>query len=180
MKKLALNRAFLMFEKGPLVLLSTKNGDKCNIMPLSWLAVIDFTPRFVICTGPWNYSCEALIKSGECVLAVPGVDLLDRSIEAGNVSGRDCDKFKLCGFKKAKAKFVEAALVRDCICNVECKLIEHIEKYDLFILEGIAAWETDRREKRAIHAVGDGRFVADGELFDRRLLMQKIPEWLKR
>lgn len=179
MKALELNRAFLEIEKGPLVLISTSRGGADNVMPLSWIAVIDFSPRFAICTGAWNYSYQALLKTKECVIAVPGVDLIDRAIEAGNFSGGDCDKFKICKFKKAPASMVSAPLLSECLSNIECKVIDHIKKHDIFILEGLAAWTSARREKRTFHAVGDGTFIADGEKFDKRKLMQKIPDWLK-
>lgn len=46
MKPVKLENAFLMIEKGPVVLISTSCRGKNNIMPLSWITVIDFTPRF--------------------------------------------------------------------------------------------------------------------------------------
>ena len=178
MKEIDLKKAFLMVEKGPVVLISTAFRGKFNIMPLSWIMVIDFTPRFAICTGSWNYTYEALVKNKECVVAVPGLDLLDKTIEAGNCSGKDVDKFELCGFKPVSAKCVSAPLVGECLCNIECRIVDHIKKHDLFILEGVAAWKTSRKEKRAFHAVGDGSFIADGNTFNRKKLMLKVPEWL--
>lgn len=108
MKPVKLENAFLMIEKGPVVLISTSYRGKNNIMPLSWITVIDFTPRFALCTGSWNYSYEALVKTKECVIAIPGVDLIDKVIEAGNVSGSDTDKFALCGFETAPSKYISA------------------------------------------------------------------------
>ena len=105
MKPVKLENAFLMIEKGPVVLISTSYRGKNNIMPLSWITVIDFTPRFALCTGSWNYSYEALVKTKECVIAIPGVDLIDKVIEAGNVSGSDTDKFALYGFETAPLYF---------------------------------------------------------------------------
>ena len=178
MKALELNRAFLEIEKGPVVLITTSHKKIDNVMTISWISVIDFTPRFAICTGPWNYSYEALVKTKECVIAVPGVDLIDRVIDAGNFSGSDCDKFKVCKFKKSPASKVSAPLLSECLSNIECKVVDHIKKHDIFILEALAAWTSRRRKKRAFHAVGDGTFIADGEKLDRRKLMQKIPSWL--
>ena len=88
MKPVKLENAFLMIEKGPVVLISTSCRGKNNIMPLSWITVIDFTPRFALCTGSWNYSYEALVKTKECVIAIPGVDLIDKVIEAGNAAAQ--------------------------------------------------------------------------------------------
>nr|AGS52327.1 hypothetical protein [uncultured bacterium contig00063] len=62
MKKLPLHKAFTLMESGPVVLLTTANGGKQNIMTISWTMVMDFTPRFAFLTGPWNYSYQALKK----------------------------------------------------------------------------------------------------------------------
>jgi len=60
MKKMSMNKAFTLMESGPVVLVTTNDGGKNNIMTISWTMVTDFTPRFAITTGPWNYSCSAL------------------------------------------------------------------------------------------------------------------------
>jgi hypothetical protein len=45
------------------------------------------------------------------------------------------------------------------------------------VLEGVAAYiDTARKERRMIHAVGDGTFIVDGRKIDRRAMMtSKIP-----
>ena len=44
-------------------------------------------------------------------------------------------------------------------------------------MEGVAAWfDTARKEKRTVHAVGDGTFIVDGRRLDRKKLMaEKLP-----
>ncbi|TNF33752.1 MAG: flavin reductase family protein, partial [Gammaproteobacteria bacterium] len=70
MEKLELARAFTLIEPGPVVLLTTHDGHRNNIMTLSWLMVTDFTPRFAITTGAWNHSYSALKNTRECVIAI--------------------------------------------------------------------------------------------------------------
>lgn len=83
MRKFPLNKAFTLIEPGPAVLVTTHDGEKSNIVTISWKMVVDFTPRFAITTGPWNYSYAALRKTRECVLAIPAVDLLDTVVGTG-------------------------------------------------------------------------------------------------
>ena len=47
----------------------------------------------------------------------------------------------------------------------------------LCLLEGVAAHvDSARKERRTIHAVGDGTFIVDGRKLDRRKMMaSKIP-----
>ena len=45
------------------------------------------------------------------------------------------------------------------------------------VLEGIAAYlDTKRKERRMLHAVGDGTFIVDGRRLDRKKMMAaKLP-----
>ena len=63
MKTLPLSRAFTLLEPGTVVLVSMHDGKRANLMTISWTMVTDFTPRFAITTGAWNYSFAALRKS---------------------------------------------------------------------------------------------------------------------
>jgi flavin reductase (DIM6/NTAB) family NADH-FMN oxidoreductase RutF len=77
-----------------------------------------------------------------------------------------------------KAKHVRAPLIKECIANIECKVVDIIKKHDIVILEGLAAYfDTSRKEKRTIHAVGDGTFVVAGRKFNRKQMMKsKLPD----
>ena len=125
MKKYPLNKAFTFIEPGPVVLITTSNSKKNNILTLSWTMVLDFTPRFAFMTGSWNYSYKALIKNNECVIAIPTGGLLKKVVSIGSCSGS----------------------------NEEIK------------------------DKRLIHAIGDGRFYIDGVIKNHRKLMKdKLPK----
>lgn len=113
METLPLEKAFTLIEPGPVVLLTTGDGRHRNVMTLSWTMVVDFTPLFAITTGPWNHSYTALRASGECVIAVPTVDLLDQVVGIGTCSGRDTDKFARFGLTPVKGRQVKAPLIRD-------------------------------------------------------------------
>jgi hypothetical protein len=55
---------------------------------------MEFTPQIAISTGPWNHSFETLMKTKECVIAIPTVDLVQKVIGIGTVSGTELDKFE--------------------------------------------------------------------------------------
>lgn len=177
MKKLQIGKAFTLIEPGPVVFVSTHDGQHDNLMTISWTMVMDFTPRFAITTGPWNFSYAALRKSRECVIAIPTVDLVDRVVGVGTCSGADTDKFAKFGLSPIKARHVRAPLVRECLANIECRVVDIVTKHDIVVLEGLAAYvDASRKENRTLHAVGDGTFIADGRRLDRRKMMRsKIP-----
>lgn len=177
MRRMQLSKAFTLMESGPVVLVTTSDGKKKNIMTISWTMVVDFTPLLAITTGPWNYSYAALRKSRECVIAIPTVDLIDQVVGVGTCSGADTDKFEKCGLTPLKGKHVRSPLIRECLANIECRVIDIIKRHNIVVLEGVAAYfDSSRKEKRTIHAIGDGTFVVDGRKLNRRQMMRlKLP-----
>lgn len=177
MHELNLSRAFTLIEPGPVVLVTTHDGEKDNIMTISWTMVMDFTPVFAITTGPWNHSFAALQKHRECVIAIPTVDLLDKVVGIGTCSGVDADKFDRFKLTSVPARHVRAPLIKDCLANIECKVIDIIQPYAIVVLQGVAAYmDQARKERRTVHAVGDGTFIVDGRSIDRRSMMSsKLP-----
>lgn len=77
-----------------------------------------------------------------------------------------------------KGTHVTAPLIGECLANIECKVIDIVERHSIIVLEGVAAYfDTAREEKRTLHAVGDGTFVVDGDMLDRREMMRsKLPD----
>jgi flavin reductase (DIM6/NTAB) family NADH-FMN oxidoreductase RutF len=177
MRTLKLNKAFTLMESGPVVLVTTHDGEKANIMTISWTMVMDFTPVFAITTGEWNYSFAALRKHRECVIAIPTIDLLDKVVGIGTCSGADTDKFAKFKLTPVPAKLVRPPLIKECLANIECKVIDLITKHNIVVLEGLAAYvDSARKERRTLHAVGDGTFIVDGRKLDRREMMaSKLP-----
>ena len=178
LEELPLNRAFTLLEPGPVVLVTTSDGQRDNVMTITWTMVLDFSPTFAIKTGPWNYSYTALSKSKECVLAIPTIDLIDKVIGIGTCSGLDTAKFDAFDIARKPARNVRSPLLPDCLANIECRVLAILDPYGVVVLEGVAAWiDRDRREKRTLHAVGDGTFIVDGETIDRRTAMRsKLPD----
>ena len=177
MHELELSKAFTLMESGPVVLVTTHEGQKDNIMTISWTMVMDFTPVFAIITGEWNHSYAALRKNRECVIAIPTVDMLDKVVGIGTCSGKDTDKFGKFKLTPVQGKVVRAPLIKECLANIECKVIDIVEKHNIVVLEAVAAYiDTMRKEKRMVHAVGDGTFIVDGRKMDRRKMMiSKLP-----
>ncbi len=173
MRPMPLDRAFTLIEPGPVVFVTTHDRGVNNVMTVSWTMVMGFTPIIGLCTGPWNHSYAALRASRECVIAVPGVDLINRVVGVGTCSGADTDKFERFGLTPLKGAHVRAPLIKECLANIECRVVEIIPRHDIVVLEGVAAYlDAVRKERRTCHAVGDGTFVVDGRRLNRRRMMQ--------
>lgn len=76
-----------------------------------------------------------------------------------------------------EAKSVKAPLIAECLGNIECRVTDYVENPGIVILRGVNAWiNPDRRERRTIHANGDGTFEVDGETVNHREIMKaKLP-----
>ena len=169
MKELSLNKAFTLLEPGPVTLITTSDLGKPNIMTLSWHIVLEFSGPFGIMTGPWNYSYQALMKNKECVINIPGIDLIDKVVGVGTTTGSETDKFKTFNLTPTQAASVSCPIIKECMAAIECRVVDHIKKYDLIILDPANAWaKSDYKRQQAFHYRGDGTFIADGERFNYR------------
>ncbi|MGA3051467.1 MAG: flavin reductase family protein [Chitinispirillaceae bacterium] len=178
MKEIPLSKTFQLIELGPVVLVTTVNNGRANIMTMSWHMMMEFEPPLISCiVSPANYSFKGLCATKECVISIPTVDLATKVVEIGNCSGKDIDKFDTFCLTSLLAKKVLAPLVRECLHNIECRVVDSskVKKYGLFILEGVKAWtDAERKERRTIHANGDGTFVVDGRTIN---LKEKMVKW---
>jgi flavin reductase (DIM6/NTAB) family NADH-FMN oxidoreductase RutF len=162
-------RRFL--EPGPIVLVSTAWQGQCNLMTMGWHMVMGFSPSLVA-TYLWNenHSHALAVSSGECVINVPGVELLDTVVDIGNCSGREVDKFARFVLDAVPAREVGAPLVGQCHSCFECRLYDsQVQSSNLFIWEIVRAHVAPRpRLPRTVHYRGDGQFMVSGAEVSRR------------
>ncbi|MDQ0349025.1 flavin reductase family protein [Ancylobacter vacuolatus] len=176
MQTLALDQVYRLIEPGPVVLLTTSWQGRANVMTMSWHMMVEFTPPLIACVVSENdFSFRALKASGECVIAIPTVELAEKVVAVGNCSGRDGDKFARTGLTPLPAAEVAAPLVKECFANLECRVVDTTlrERYNVLVLEVVKAW-TDPAQKapRTLHHRGFGHFVLDGEAIN---LPSKMP-----
>jgi len=166
LKSLPLSEVYQLLEPGPVVMLTTANKGRANVMTMSWHMMVEFEPPLVACVVSGNdYSFAALRATKQCVIAIPARKLAAKVVKVGNTSGRDTDKFKTFGLTPLPASRVAPPLIAECFANLECKVVDTrlVGAYNLFILEVVAAW-TDPAQKnpKTIHHRGYGTFAVDG------------------
>ena len=167
MKPLALSRVYKLIEPGPVVLLTTARGSRRNVMTMSWHMMVEFEPPLIACVvSSANHSYRALRATGECVIAVPSVQLASKVVKVGNCSGREVDKFAAFGLTPLPSDRVAPPLVAECFANLECRVTDTrlVAKYNLFVLEVLKAWiDPAQKNPKTIHHHGYGTFVVDGK-----------------
>ncbi len=152
---------------GPIVLVTTKDGNKPNIMTMAWHMMLDFDPPLMACViGEQNHTFKILKKTKECVLNIPTAKLAKAVLACGSASGRKTDKFQKAGLTVSPGALVKAPLVDQCYANIECKVVDTkmVAKYNLFILKGVKAWiDPAIKNPQTLHHAGGGQFIVDGK-----------------
>ena len=176
MKDLPLSKVYQLLEPGPVVLLTTANKGRANVMTMSWHMMVEFEPPLVACVvSNADHSFAALRATKECVIAIPALELAPKVVAIGNCSGRNVDKFERFRLTPVPAQRVSPPLVAECFANFECKVVDTrlVSKFNLFVLEVVKAWtDPAQRHPKTIHHRGNGKFAVDGEFIK---LKSKMP-----
>lgn len=174
-----LKDSYKLFNHGPVSIITSAHGDKRNIMAAAWTMPLDFSPaRVAVVIDKNTYTRELVDASGEFGLQFPMRKIARLTLEVGDVSGRDTDKFSHFDIKTFSGSTIAAPFIEDCIGWLECKVIKQgAEEMDLIVGEVVAAYAdpeqfidgrwhfSDDPQKRSIHYMAGGEFYMTGESF---------------
>jgi flavin reductase (DIM6/NTAB) family NADH-FMN oxidoreductase RutF len=123
----------------PVVLLTAQlEGEKANIITLSWVGICSSTPPMIgVGIRESRFSHRLVLESGQFVINIPNEKHVREADLCGNTSGRTKDKFAETGFTPLPADKVSAPLIKECPINLEC-VVRHTLKlgsHDYFIAE---------------------------------------------
>ncbi len=173
-----LGKAYLLLNHGPVTLVTSRSGERTNVMAASWAMPLDFDPpKVVVVIDRETLTRELVGESREFALNIPPRELADSVVAVGSRSGRDGDKWAGEGLATLPADRIGAPLVDGCIAWLECRLLEERDverKYDLFIAEVVAAsaddrvfsggrWHFDDPALKTVHYVAGGQFFTIGD-----------------
>ena len=180
MKEVPVERALTFIEPGPVVLVTTADGERKNVMTITWTMAMDFDQHVVLATGSWNHSFHALMSTRECCLCIPPASMAETAVAIGMVSGGDTDKFRRFRLRAIPGKMVKAPLIGQCMACLECRVVDYIQRYGLVVLKVLRVVVNEEvKDRRILHGVGDGTFFADGEKINlREEMREKLPPGL--
>lgn len=112
----------------PVVLVTcVDSGGRPNIITLAWVGTIcSDPPTLGLGIRPQRHSYELISNTGEFVVNIPTVDILQETDFCGMVSGKNIDKFSEAGLTREPAEKVKSPLIRECPVNIECILKKKI------------------------------------------------------
>lgn len=154
------------------MLVSSAYRGQRNVMTLGWHMVMETEPSLWGCyIWTEDHTRSMVLKSRECVVNVPTVDMINTVVDIGNTSGEDIDKFETFGLTARKAKKVSAPLIDECYASFECRQHDTrmVRRYSLFVWEIVAAHVAPSpKNPRTIHYLGQGEFRVAGGRINRR------------
>ncbi len=166
-KSFPLSDVYGLLEPGPVVLLTTWQEGRPDVMAQSWHTMLEFEPPLIGCViSDRNYSFAALEANGECVINIPTAEIALAVAGCGNASGEDTDKFALFGLSTQAAACVRAPLIAECFANLECRVVDAtlVPRYGFFVLEVVKAWlDPEMKSEPTLHHRGRGAFMLSGE-----------------
>lgn len=128
-----------------------------SICPLGWHMMTSRSPfMMAVAIHPERYTHSLISAAGEFVLAYPGEDLAEMTLEVGTHSGRDYDKFERHNLTLVEGEFCKTPLIRECIVNLECRVDGTLTTGDHTIFAGeVKARWMNRDDRRPLCSVDD-------------------------
>ena len=155
----------------PAVLVSCGSVEKPNLLTIAWVGTVCTHPAMVSISVRPERCCYPLSKeSGEFVINLPGESMVRTLDFCGVRSGRNTDKFAVCGLTAVPAAGVSAPAVAECPVSFSCKVKEVIPlgSHDLFLAEIVAIeaedWLFEESGRLALEKMGMVAY-AHGEYF---------------
>lgn len=123
-QNIPLQWAYRLLNHGPLVLISTTDGEHPNVSTVAWARPCKKDPpRFSLTIGTSHRTYKNLALNGLVGINVPTAELMEQVLYFGRVSGDDEDKIGLQGVPiRQGAELADLPLLDNCAAWLECKL----------------------------------------------------------
>lgn len=164
-----------LIEPGPTVMITTAGEAWPSVMTNGFNMPVRHDGLLAVVVGPWDWTYASLRRTRECVVAIPGADLIETTVDVGNVSSADVNKWERFGLTPLPASIVGAPLIGECVANIECVVEDDslVDAYGLWILRAEAAWQRPGQQTPELHHRGNGTFSENGTLHDLRHRMTR-------
>lgn len=155
----------------PAALVTCGTVERPNVLTIGWTGIVCTRPPMTyISVRPERYSHDIIRDSGEFVINLTTSAMVRETDLCGVKSGRDTDKFSLCGFHAVPAVKVGAPLIEECPVSLECRVTDSklLGSHTMFLAEivGVDADEKyiDSKGKLNLQQCGLAAY-AHGEYF---------------
>ena len=163
MDKIDLSTAIELSSPYPYTLVVTVDKDgKPNVMGAAWWTFTSVQPPMMaISIGHPRYTHECLQSTKEFVVCFPSEEQAKAAWICGTKSGRNVDKFNVCGFKTTPADVVKAPIIEGATVAYECKVVAELVCGDHTLFSGeVVAIHGDPQKAKHIYSVHYRKLVS--------------------
>jgi flavin reductase (DIM6/NTAB) family NADH-FMN oxidoreductase RutF len=116
---------------------SIGKAGKPNIMTAAWAMPASGSPALMaVSIAPGRHTHTLIEESGEFIINIPPIEIVQAVISCGAFSGRSFDKFKKANLTPIPGKKVKAPAIRECIGHLECEVDGQLTTGDHTIFVG--------------------------------------------
>lgn len=136
--------------------------EKDDISTLAWSTPTSFSPELVaISVNNDNLTHKFIRETGEFVINIPTIDMVEAVLFCGTTHGENIDKFKEAGLTPIIAENVKPKLIKECIANIECRVVDSIKTGDhtLFIGKITAVRKNHENKEKILIDKGGRNFI---------------------
>ncbi len=99
------------------------NSAKPNVTTLAWaMPTSNSPPLLAVSIAPGRHSHKLIEESGEFIVNIPTLEIIQAVYACGSLTGRSFDKFRKANLTPMAAKKVKAPAIRECIAHLECEV----------------------------------------------------------
>lgn len=133
-----INSAYRLLHPMHIVLVSCMGkAGKPNITTMAWAMPTSINPPLLaVSLAPTRHSHKLIEESGEFIVNIPTLEILQAVYACGSLTGRSFDKFKKANLTPMPAKKVKAPAIRECIAHLECSVEDKFTTGDHTIIVG--------------------------------------------
>lgn len=130
----------------PAVLVSCACGDRSNLITVAWTGTVCTNPPMLyISVRPERFSHALIKESGEFTVNLTTTALARATDWCGVKSGRDHDKWAVCGLTPEPGVAVSCPSVKESPLSIECRVrsVTPLGSHDMFLADVVAVLADD-------------------------------------
>lgn len=122
----------------PASLVTCGTVDKPNVLTIGWTGIVCTRPPMTyISVRPERFSHDIIMDSGEFAINLTTSAMVKQVDFCGVKSGRDTDKFAVCGFHAVPSEKLSVPIIEECPVSLECRVTESrlLGSHTMFLAE---------------------------------------------
>lgn len=131
----------------PPALVTCGQGEDINVLTIGWTGILcTKPPKTYISVRPERHSHHLLEQYGQFTINLPTTSMVRKVDLCGVRSGKDVNKFELCGLTPEPGTAVSCPSLAECPISIECRITgkQPLGSHDMFLADIVAVTVDER------------------------------------